>query len=340
MSNKKDIVDIIYAIKREHRKRRSGGSSNIPPDGETRGRYIPQPYHQNIVSQTYGQNDLKSILLPLSQAESIIYIDNLANIVIEHKRNSIRELLIYAPQEVPNRQQLCERVAQTITSYRDQFPADYDTSLSKKEKMIGLHLMGTAIPPSVLDIVSKTRILPTGERVVEKVRVLPGLTGIIEAIKVSLGIGGGLAGAGFGSAVGPPGALAGAIIGFLGGYFSPAIAGGAYMITRKKTKVYEKQEYDRIRNALLGIANQIRLQEIPIVVAVLPDFRDDNIQPYLEDRTDIQFREPARIIEHRWINDAFKDVVDNPDIFSRATYNMQRYYRSKVRTYETAYRLR
>lgn len=340
MANDEGLDRLLGEIKKKLANGKSiqGSKPNLDLIQQIREDY--QRNRQSTLTSSYIDGDLHAIVLPLSQSESIVHISNLDDIVVEQRRDSVRNTAIYTYQDA-GRNALCDRVAQTVLLYRDQFPANYDTSLSKKEKAIGIHLMTTAVPSSVLEVASKEKILPSGERISERIKVLSGISSIIDATKFSLGILGSLTGASIGGLAGPPGAVAGGLAGFVIGYFSPAIAGGTYIVARKKMKINERQEYDRIRNAISNISNQVRLQEAQIQIAILPDFEADNISPYLDSSQGIQiFRQPTRTINARWVYDAFRSVVDSPDIFLRMNQNMQRYYRQKIRDYERMHNTR
>lgn len=338
MTNDEGLDNLLNSIKKSLAKgRHQEDTKSVPSDIVQR---IRNQQHRSNLASNYIDGDLRAILLPLSESESVMHISNLDEIVVEQRRDSVRGAAVYTFQDA-SRNELCERVAQTILLYRDQFPANYNTELTKKEKTLGWGLIATILPSSVLEFISKERVSPSGERTSERIKALPGVAGIVDATKVGLGVVGGLTGAGIGSLAGPPGAIALGLTGFAVGYFSPAIAGGTYIVSRRKRKINEKQEYARIRNTISNISNQVRLQEVPISIAILPDFAVDNIQSYLDSRQGVQiFRQPTRNLQARWLYDAFRSVVGAPDIFSRVSPNMQRYYRQKMRDYEAAHNVR
>lgn len=343
MEDDKGLDSLLDAIKKKLATGKPKRETETNPSDiaqQIRDNYHRNQHQQSALTSHYIDGDLRAMVLPLSQSESVVHISNLDDIVVEQRRDSVRNVAIYSFQDA-NRNELCERVAQTILLYRDQFPANYNTELTKKEKTLGWSLIATILPSSVLEFISKERISPSGERTSERIKALPGVAGIVDATKVGLGIVGGLTGAGIGSLAGPPGAIALGLTGFVVGYFSPAIAGGTYIVSKMKRKINERQEYDRIRSAILNISNQVRLQEVPIAVAILPDFAADNIRSYLDSRQGVQiFRQPTRNLQARWLYDAFRSVIDSPDIFSRVSPNMQRYYRQKMRDYEAAHNVR
>lgn len=327
MPNDKDLEKIIKAVRKRNRER-------LIKQNKGRLHHQTQRNYSNRDVELQSDIYLNSIVFPLSEAESTIYIDGLLDRVVNERIDRITSLIIYTFQEDLDNVQLCKDISQAVLSYKDQFPEEYSTNLSKKEKTIGLSLMASLIPTSILEFMSKNKIQTSGDIATEKYKVLSGAANLVNIVKVVLGFGGALVGAGAGSLAGAEVALLGGMGGFVVGYFSPAIVGGTYMMLRKKSRISEREEYDRIRNAIDNISNQVRLQEVPLMINVLPDFLYDNIYPYLSRDATIPFREPERRHQDEWIINGFKSIVDREDIFNRATFNMQKYYRAKTRNFE------
>ena len=326
---------------------RNQRDSNIPNAStvfervsQTRRKFPNDDRRNRRVTRTRGEGELNLLILPLNQTESIVYVDNLLDLVIDQRRSNIVSAQVYAHQEISDVVGLCSEISSTILQYKQQFPEDYSTELTRREKRIVLQLLSFPIIPSrILDIVSKESISPTGERHVEKTRIFPGIAKIVDGVQYGITFGGGTIGAGtgvgIGSLAGPPGMIVGGIIGGVGGavlaYFSPALVALGYRKKKISKKEAIKREYDRARVAIDNITNQIRLQEVPINIAVLQDYRDDNISTYLSTDPNIQFRNPETITQHEWVHRGFKSIVENQEMFERVTYNLQRYYRAKVR---------
>lgn len=344
MPDKKDLQRILDECN-ERLRAGSQARGSLPPVGRILER-INNPYQNSPsnASQTRHtqshytplDGDLKSIVLPLSESESIVYLDNLLEKVVAEQRNSITSLQIYTYQETDDTVQLCSDISQAILQYRDQFPENYDTGLSKKEKSVVTHLISfPLIPSTILDVWSKESISQSGERQVDKFRIFPGLGKIVDATQAGLAITGGAVGAALGSLMGPAGFIVCGVSGAVLGYMSPAIAGACYWMKLKSDKTSRKGEYARIRNAIDNIATQVRLQETPLIIGALPDFRDDDIGPYLSAEI-APFRQPERVIREAWVYRGFKSVVDDRETLERTAYNMQRYYRAKIMQYEAS----
>lgn len=344
MPNQNDLQRILEKVN-DRLRNESQTRESLPPVSEVleKIRNLNQNNSSNATQTHHTQphnmpldGDLKAIVLPLSESESMVYLDNLLEKAVTKQRSSITNLQIYTYHETDDVVELCSDISQAILQYKDKFPENYDNGLSKKEKSIVTHLITFPfIPSTILDVLSKERITQSGERQVDKIRILPGLGKIIDVTQAGLAITGGTVGATVGSVMGLDGLIFGGISGAILGYLSPAIAGAYYWKKIKSDKSVRKQEYARIRNGIDNIATQVRLQEIPLIIGTLPDFRDDGIENYLG--TEIApFRQPGSVLRESWVYRGFKSVVDNREILERTAYNMQRYYRAKIMQYEAS----
>jgi hypothetical protein len=267
------------------------------------------------IRQEYGTgsqtNSLNVVILPLSQNNYYVYLDNLREFAEQEK--SLERIVINGFEQNPDRDLLCRNIANMVREQKENYPVEFpDARISTKDKAKYLGAIISQFVPEKAPVVGR----------------------LSKKTREWLGNGGAVIGgvAGYSASADPFSALIGALIGYAIGYCSPLIYGSTGLVI-KGHSAYKERKNNKIiteRNSLIKgkidrIADRIYYQEIPFELRILETFRHDNIGQYIQNNWTAPERISRNSIDYRAFMELVAKVSSN-DI----SYTLGRYYKTKI----------
>ncbi len=272
-----------------------------------------------------GNPELRVLIMPISERNRYIYVDNLKEVV--EGDDNLERVVIRNYIRGEDLARICPEVAEKVREYSQNYPVDFPKSrISKTDRAKYGGAVALQFMPEKVPILGK----------------------FAEASKEWLAVGGAVIGGTLGYATGSGdgseiiNALIGGGIGYVIGYISPLLYGVSgfarkgYSAHKKNVENESLSERNaRIRGNIERIADRIYYQEINIHRRILPDFGMDFINQYVWGR----WADPNTVIqpEHEWVCRGFEKALSDENsarILRQAeNYNLNRYYKTKVRDF-------